>query len=82
MFDKLKEFGKLKELQENLEKEIVSVEKEGIFVKANGKMEVEEIRLNRDLSNEKQEVLLKECINEAFRKVKMNAVQKLFSQEK
>jgi len=75
MFDKL---NQLKELKEILEKEKGEVEKEGIKVTINGKMEIEEIKLNSDLDLKKQESILKECFNEAMKKIQTKAVQKMF----
>ena len=79
MFDNLKQIKKLKELKDALEKEKREVAKEGIRVVVNGKMEVEEISLNPELSQEKQEVILKECLNQAFRLIEKEAAQKMFS---
>ena len=46
MFDKLKQLAQLKKLKDILEKERREVEREGIRVVINGKMEIEEIQLN------------------------------------
>lgn len=78
MLDKLKQLKELKQMQGELEKERVEVEKNGIKVVLNGKMETEGIVLNSDLSKEEQEKLVKECINEAMKKVQMIAAQKMF----
>jgi len=77
MFDQLKQLGKLKELKDILEKEKKEVEKEGIRVVINGKLEVEEIKLNPQLNFETQERIIKECINEAMKKIQMEAAQKM-----
>lgn len=77
MFDQLKQLGKLKELKDALEKEKKEVEKEGIRVVVNGKLEVEEIKLNPQLDFETQEKIVKECINEAMKKIQMEAAQKM-----
>jgi len=71
MFDKLKQLKELKELRDSLSQEKEEVEKEGIKVIINGKMEIENIQLNPDLDKEKQEAILKECINEAIRKIQI-----------
>jgi DNA-binding protein YbaB len=78
MFDQIKQLKEMKDLQDNLSKERAFVEKSGVKVTVNGKMEVEEIVLNPDLSKEQQETILKECVNEAMKKVQMQAAQKLF----
>lgn len=78
MFDKLKEFKKLKDLQAQLGQEKVEIEKDGVRVTINGKMEVEVIQLNAELSKEEQENIVKNCINEAIRKIQAIAAQKMF----
>lgn len=78
MFDKLKQLAQLKKLKDILEKERREVEREGIRVVINGKMEIEEIQLNPELSIEKQEKLVKDCINEAMKKIQTEAAQKMF----
>jgi len=77
MFDKLKQLKKLKELRDSLSQEKEEVEKEGIKVIINGKMEIENIQLNPDLDKEEQETILKECINEAIKKIQMVLASKM-----
>jgi len=77
MFDKLKQLHQLKKLKDVLEKERREVEKEGIRVVVNGKMEIEEIKLNPELSVERQEMIIKDCINSAMRQIQMEAAQKM-----
>jgi len=78
MFDKLKQLKQLKELKDILEREKREVEKEGIRVVVNGKMEIEEIKLNPQLDTEKQGKVVKDCINEAMQQIKAVAAQKMF----
>lgn len=78
IFDQIKQLKEMKDLQDNLGKEQASAEKEGIKAVVNGKMEVEEIILNPSLSVERQQEVLKECVNEAMKKVQMSAAQKFF----
>jgi len=59
MFDKLKQLKELQDLKSSLEKEKIEVKKEGTRVVVNGKMEIEEIEINEELSKEKQEEILK-----------------------
>jgi len=77
MFDKLKQIKQLKELRDSLSQEREEVEKEGIKVIINGKMEIEDIQLNSDLSKEEQEKILKECINEAVKKIQTVLASKM-----
>ena len=77
MFDNLKKLQQLKKIKDSLEKEKIEIEKEGIKVIVNGKREVEEIKLNPDLSQEEQERAIKDCINEAVKKIQMMVAQKM-----
>ena len=77
MLDKLKQIKQLKELRDSLSQEREEVEKEGIKVIINGKMEIEDIQLNSDLSKEEQEKILKECINEAVKKIQVVLTSKM-----
>ena len=77
MFDKLRQLKQIKDIQDALKKEVVEIEKEGIKVQMNGKMEVEQITLNPALEKGEQEKILKECFNEAIKKIQMAAFQKI-----
>jgi DNA-binding protein YbaB len=77
MFDKLKQLKQLKDLQAALSLEKVENENRGVKVIVNGKMEIEQIQLNPELQKEDQEKVLKDCINEAMRKIQMIAAQKM-----
>jgi len=77
MFDKLKQLRELKELKDSLSQEKAEVEKSGVKVIVNGKMEIEEIQLNPNLSKEEQEKTLKECVNGAMKKIQMAIAQKM-----
>lgn len=77
MFEKLNQLKKLKELQNSLKKEIIEIEKENIKVSVNGNLKIEEITLNPELGKERQESLLKECINEAMQKIQRIAAEKM-----
>lgn len=76
MFDKFKQIKQLKEMQEAMKKEEVTIEKEGIKITLNGNFEVVEINLNPDLSLEDQANFLKQSFNEAVKKVQTNMAQK------
>ena len=78
MFDNLKQLAKLKEMKDMLEKEKKEVEKDGVRVVVNGKMEVEEIRLNPEIDAAKQEEIVKDCINRAFKEIQQEAAKKMF----
>jgi DNA-binding protein YbaB len=76
MFDKLKQIAQMKGLQDAIHKEIVEVEKEGVKVSLRGDFSVEQIILNPDLSKDRQEQVLKDCLNDAVKKIQLLAVQK------
>lgn len=79
MFDNLKKIQQLKELKDSLEKERIETEREGIKVVINGRMEIEEIRLNPALDQKNQEMILKECINDLMKKLQRMAAQKMMN---
>ncbi|MFN3550836.1 MAG: hypothetical protein ACK4WJ_03405 [Endomicrobiia bacterium] len=79
MFNLFKNLKELKQLNDLVSSESVVVEKDGIKIKINGKMELEEIVLNPSLDILKQQKILKELFNEAVRKVQMILMNKLGS---
>jgi len=76
MFDKLKQLNKLKELDQSLAKELLKKEIDGVKVVVNGKAEIVSIELNPGLSKEKQEEVLKECINKVSQEAKIIMARK------
>jgi len=78
MFDKLKQLNDLKKIQGELENEEAEFEKNGVKVVINGKMQIKEISLNEELNKEEQEETIKDCVNEAMKKMQMAAAQKMF----
>ena len=79
MFDKLKQLNDLKKMKGVLEKERQTVEREGVKVTVNGKMEIEEIVLNPDLDLERQASVVKGCFNDAMKQIQMEAAKKMFN---
>lgn len=65
VFDQFKKMAELKKLQDSFKKEKEVVERDGISVEINGGFEIENIKLNPELSTEKQQEILKRCLNEA-----------------
>lgn len=65
MLDQLKKIAELKRMQDAFKKERTTIEKQGVCVTINGNMEIEEIKLNPELSIEDQQKILKNCFNEA-----------------
>jgi DNA-binding protein YbaB len=77
MFDKFKQLAQLKSLQKEIEKERFEAENNGVKVVVNGKLMVEDIILNPELSVEKQTAVVKSCLNEALNKAQASAAQKM-----
>ncbi len=71
MFDSIKEAMKMKGIHDQLKKERVTVEKNGISVTINGTFVVENITLSDTLTPTQQAPLITECLNDAFRKLQM-----------
>jgi len=74
MFEKLK---KLKEIQNFLSQEKIEAEKRGVKITINGKMQVEEVCLNPELSKKEQEETLRDCFNEAMKKLQLKLAQQM-----
>jgi len=79
MFDKLKQLNELKKMKGVLENERQTVEREGVKVTVNGKMEIEDIILNPGLDIEKQASVVKSCLNDAMKQIQMEAAKKMFN---
>ncbi len=79
MFEELKQLGKLKKVKNELEKEEVTIEKNGIKVSINGDLKVTKIELNSSLEKGEQEEKLKDCFNEAMKKIKFSMAEKIKS---
>ncbi len=77
MLDKFKKINELRKLQNALKDETSEVEKEGVKVKVNGHMEIQEVTISPQLTKKKQEDVLVECINDAIGRVQMKAAQKM-----
>jgi DNA-binding protein YbaB len=77
MFDKLKQLKELRDLQKSIAKETLEVEKEGVKVRLNGNIEFEYIELNGGLEKEKQERVLRDCINDAVKHMQMKLAKRM-----
>ena len=78
-FDQLKKIAELKKLQDSFKKEKVTIERDGITVEMNGNFEVENIKLNPELSIEKQQDVLRRCLNEAREDIQKKMAKSLRS---
>jgi len=72
MFEKMKQLKEMKQLSDSLATELAESEKQGVKVVVNGKMKIESVQLNSELTKEEQEIILKDCINEAMTKIQKN----------
>jgi DNA-binding protein YbaB len=79
MFDQLKKLQELKKMQDSFKEEKLTVEKKGVSVTINGNFEAEEIKLNKDLSIEEQQEVLKQCLNEAKDSIQKSLAKKMMS---
>lgn len=79
MFEKFKQLAQLKKMQEEFKKERLTVEKRGVVVTMNGSFEVEEIKLNPELSLEDQQNAVKEALNEARENIQKTLAQKMMA---
>ena len=77
MFDKLKQLAQLKKMQDGFKKEKLIVEKNGVFVTMNGSMDIEEVKLNPELSIEDQQRYLKDALNDAKQQIQRILAQKM-----
>ncbi len=77
MFDKFKQAAKIKELKNSLSQEKEEYQKEGVKVVVTGEMLVESIEIDSELSLEDSQRLIKESVNEAFKRVQKKAAKKL-----
>jgi DNA-binding protein YbaB len=69
MFEKMQQLREIKKISDSLSTESAEVEKQGVKVVINGKMKIDNIELNSELTKEEQEKILKDCINEAMTKI-------------
>lgn len=79
MFEQLKQIKKLQEIQSALKNEKVENEKNGVKIYMNGKLEVEDVELNPSLSISEQEKAVKDCFNDAMKKVQAVVARKMQS---
>jgi DNA-binding protein YbaB len=79
MWDQMKQAKELYKLQKELQKERIEVEEKGVKIVVNGKMEIESVILNPEITKEEQEEAVKTCFNEALRRIQTNLTQKMKS---
>ena len=79
MLDQIKKINELRKLQDSFKKEKMTVEKRGVSATINGNFEVEEIKLNSELSLEDQQNVLKQCLNEAREEIQKKLAKTMMS---
>jgi DNA-binding protein YbaB len=79
MLDQIKKIQELKRLQDSFKKEKEVVEKEGTSVEMNGNFEVLNINLNLDLDKNRQEEILRNCLNEARENIQKRLAKMMMS---
>lgn len=77
MFDKIKKLKQIKDLQNDLKKEKVEKENNGIKVIINGQLQIQDLNLNSDLDPKEQEETLKNLINSAMKDMQMKAAKRM-----
>ena len=80
MFDKIKEMNKLRQLQNAIKKQKITLKNEGIEVIMRGDFEVVSITLNPELETEKQEEILMGLLKQAREKMQAR-LQKDFADQ-
>lgn len=81
MFDSFKQIKQLRELQNAISKEETTIEKDGVSITINGTFEIKDVVINMELSKEKIEKLIKDCQNDAVKKMQSIVAQKFASMQ-
>lgn len=79
VFDQIKKIAELKKLQDSFKREKEIVERDGVSVEMNGNFEVENIKLNPELSTDRQQEVLKRCLNEARETIQKRLAKMMMS---
>ena len=77
MFDKLKQLNELRKMQGELKQERLTVERRGVSVTINGALDIEEVKLNAELTIQDQESAIKEVLNEVKQQMQKKLAQKM-----
>lgn len=82
MFESFKQLKQLKELQSAIQKEEVSIEKDGVQIIMNGAFEVREVVLPEGISGDKLAPLVKDAFNDAVKKAQQAIAGRFASMQK
>ncbi len=77
MFDQLKQLAQLKKMQDEIKKQIVDVEQQGVKVTMRGDMEILKLELNPDLDHKAQAEAILKALREAKEKIQKQLAQSL-----
>lgn len=80
MFEKLKELNNIRELQNKIKQEKVTIEKNGVTITLNGAFDMLELKLNPDMAADRLEHLVKECYGKAKEKVQKALAEQMKGQ--
>ncbi|MFA7662720.1 MAG: YbaB/EbfC family nucleoid-associated protein [Patescibacteria group bacterium] len=76
-FDKAKQMKQMLDLKKQLESKSIKIERDGITVVVDGKLEIIELILNPELSVETQARKLKSIINDANKQMQVKMAQEM-----
>ncbi|MSU54367.1 MAG: YbaB/EbfC family DNA-binding protein [Candidatus Staskawiczbacteria bacterium] len=79
MFDNLKKLHELKKMQDEFKREKLTFEDRGVSITMNGNFEVEEIKLNPELSIEDQQEVVKQCLNKVREDIQKTLAKKMMA---
>ena len=79
MFEKMKQLNELRKMQDEFKKERLTFEDRGVSVTMNGNFEVEEIKLNPQLSIEDQQEVLRQCLNKVREDIQRTLAKKMMA---
>lgn len=77
MFDQLKNIAKLKEMQDQMKKETVEVEQDGVYITVNGNFDIIDIKLNPNLDINAQQKAILKSFDKAKQEIQKKMVSKL-----
>ena len=79
MFDNIKKLNELRKMQDEFKREKLTFEDRGVSVTMNGNFEVEEIKLNPELSIEDQQEVVKQCLNKVREDIQKTLAKKMMA---
>ena len=82
MFESFKQLKQLKELQSAIQKEEVSIERDGVRITMNGAFEVKEVSIPEGLSGESLSSVMKDAFNDAVKKAQQAIAGRFASMQK